>query len=232
MSDRFAVESVHGLAEPVRRYLLHSLSGGALISRRWRVEMRGRIRVGVRLPFTAIQDMDGSTFRWQASVPSSAVGLLKVTDSSGFGEDGTVGRILGRRVFADTGPDATRSAATRAVMESTIVPATLLPGSGAEWKSVGSDEIQFSRPEGDGSEPVTVRIDREGRAREVEALRWCVQKGHPGRLIPFRCTLEGERDFGGIRVPEHLTAGWVADGFTPFYWARITGLTSTAPRAD
>ena len=183
----------------------------------------------MRLPFTAVQDLDGSSFRWSASLPSSRVGLLRVTDTYGYGEDGTVGMVLGRRMFADTGADASRSAATRAVMESAMVPATLLPQTGVVWELGASEgEIRFRRPAVADAESVTVRIDRDGRAREVEALRWFVEKGQSGRLIPFRCVFGGERAFAGIRVPETLTAGWVTDEFRPFYWARITGLAAVS----
>lgn len=186
----------------MRRYLRRYVEPGVGLADAWFLRMEGSIRVGMWLPFEAEQEMDGSSFTWTASVPSRRFTLLRVTDSFSDGAGGTVGRVLGRRFMADTGPDAVRSAATRAVMESTIVPATLLPTRGTEWSAASDSEIRFRRPEVELAEEATVRIDASGKSREVEARRWRKERGGTGTFGTFLCRFEGEIDAHGIRVPE------------------------------
>ena len=135
-----------------------------------------------------------------------------------------IGRMAGRQVFADMSPDAARSAATRAVMESTMAPATLLPDTGVEWTASSENEIRFRRATVPLAEEVTIRIDGEGRVLEVEAPRWRKEKDKPGKLIPFLCRFTGETAFGGMTVPGKMIAGWVEDEFEPFFEARITSV--------
>lgn len=47
------------LPEPVRRYLRHALPGGPDASAGVRLQMTGKIKIGLCLPFTAVQDCDG-----------------------------------------------------------------------------------------------------------------------------------------------------------------------------
>jgi hypothetical protein len=186
--------------------------------------MKGRIKVGMWLPFEARQELDGSSFIWRARVPSDRFGILEVTDSFTGSKGGMVGRIAGRQLFADTGQDACRSAATRAVMESTMVPATLLPGTGAEWAASSETEIRFRRPGVPLAEEVTIRLDGDGLPVEVEAMRWLKEKKGPGSLVPFRCRLERFGEMAHQQIPVQLTAGWVREKFEPFFKARITSL--------
>lgn len=157
-------------------------------------------------------------------MPSDRFALLEVTDSYDQGRGGTVGRLAGRKLFADTGADAARSAATRAVMESTLAPATLLPSSGVRWAADSDREIRFHRPEIAEAGEVTIRIEEDGRPSEVEALRWRKEKNREGEMVPFRCCFSGERTFNGMTVPEGLVAGWVSGVFKPFFEARIASI--------
>jgi hypothetical protein len=217
----FDPASVADLDEPVRRSLRRVLDPGTQLAAAWRLGMKGSIRVGLKLPFEATQELDGSFFVWRARVPSKRFRLLEVTDSYRGGESGMIGRMAGLQVFADMSPDAARSAATRAVMESTMAPATLLPETGAEWIATSENEIRFRRAAVPLSEEVTVRIDEEGQVLEVEAQRWRKEKDKPGKLIPFLCRFTGEQNFGGMTVPRKLIAGWVDGDFEPFFEARI-----------
>ncbi|MGC5246744.1 DUF6544 family protein [Gordonia sp. DT219] len=230
MAAAFELAMLDGVEEPVRRYLAHVVAPGAQLSASWTLTMTGSIRVRARLRFAARQVLDGASFTWRARVPSNRLRPLEVTDFYRGGTGGTSGRLLGRQLFADTGPDVTRSAATRAVMESTMVPATLLPHTGVRWEVLSENAIRFRRPEVGDAEPVTVSIDALGRPGRVEALRWRADKNRPGRLVPFRATLSGERAFAGITVPEKIIAGWVTDDrFEPFYIARFA---QVSPGAD
>jgi hypothetical protein len=57
-----------GLDELVRRYFTHAISDGAPLSNGVRMAMSGRIKLGLWLPFTAEQRVDGRSFTWRARV--------------------------------------------------------------------------------------------------------------------------------------------------------------------
>ena len=59
---------LEGLDEPVRRYFSHAISDGAALPHGVRMAMSGHIKVGLWLPFTAEQTVDGRSFVWRARV--------------------------------------------------------------------------------------------------------------------------------------------------------------------
>ena len=61
-----------GLNEPVRRYFSHAISDGAALTSGVRMTMSGRIKVGLWLPFTTEQTVDGRSFTWRACVGARA----------------------------------------------------------------------------------------------------------------------------------------------------------------
>jgi hypothetical protein len=61
------------LPEPVRRYLHHALPGGLRGASGVQLRMTGKIKVGLWLPFTAVQACDGRSFQWRASVGRGAL---------------------------------------------------------------------------------------------------------------------------------------------------------------
>ena len=126
------------LDEPVERYLRHAVREGARPGGGVRLAMSGRIKVGLWLPFTAVETCDGRSFLWQAR---AARGPLAVTDRYAAGEGSTEGRLLGRvRLFHSADPDTTRSAAGRAALEAIWAPASLMPQHGVAWRAE-SDEV-------------------------------------------------------------------------------------------
>jgi hypothetical protein len=126
------------LDEPVHRYLAHALPGPAERASGVRLGMRGRIKVGAWLPFTASQQCDGRSFAWRACVGLGRATLLTVLDRFADGAGSTEGRLFGRRrVFGADGEDTTRSAAGRAALESMFAPMSLLPGRAVAWRAVG-----------------------------------------------------------------------------------------------
>jgi hypothetical protein len=105
-------EVLAGVDEPVRRLLGYAIREGAPIGRPLRLAMEGRIRVGVWLPFTAQQTIDGASFAWRAKVGKGRFAPLQVVDAYAHGTGSTEGRLLGRtRLFGARGADTTRSAA-------------------------------------------------------------------------------------------------------------------------
>lgn len=212
------------LEEPVRRYLDHALRGGGASG--VRLTMRGRIRVGAWLPFTATEECDGRSFTWRARV---AAGWLTVTDRFAAGAGSTEGRLFGRRrLFGADDDNTIRSAAGRAALESVFAPMSLLPERGVTWRVEAEDvvvaafDVPPERPE------VRMRIGPDGAVRSVSALRW----GNAGQraygYIPCGCEVHAERRFGAVVVPSSVTVGWWfgTPRYAPFFEAEVETLTA------
>jgi hypothetical protein len=216
-----------GLDEPVRRYLAHALREGAVLGDGVRLAMRGRIKVGLWLPFTASQEGDGRSFAWRARVGAGPLTLLTVVDRFADGAGSTEGRLLGRaRLFRSAGPDTTRSAAGRAALEAVFVPAALLPERGVAWRAetdeliVATWDVPPERPE------VRLRIDADGAVIAASAMRWG-DTGHGAHgYVPCGCEVHAETRFGDIVVPSRVTVGWWfgTPRYAPFFEAEIHDL--------
>jgi len=231
-ATRFDPARVATLAEPVRRYFTHAIEDGAPLGGT-QIQMRGRVKAGVWLPFTAEERCDGRSFDWDARVRLGPLRLLDVHDGYAAGIGATKGRLFGRLgVFGARDEHTTRSAAGRAALESVVFsPASVLPEHGVEWRATGHDEIvaRFDlppeRPE------VTVRLDRTGAIQSAYALRWS-NVGRTGHdYLRCGCTVHAEERFGPLVIPSSLTVSW---GFgtpreAPFFEAELTSVESIAP---
>jgi hypothetical protein len=195
--------------EPARRYFAHALrdgaAGGATL-----VGMRGRVRAGTWLPFSADERCDGHSFEWLARVRIGGVTVLRVSDSFADGRGRTEGRLFGRfRVFDSHDPDTARSAAGRAALESVVfAPSAVRPEDGVDWTALGDDELlaRFDLPP-EQSE-VRVRIDATGAVRSVSALRWGNPDGGGFDYVPCGCDVHAEQRFGDLVLPSRLTVSW------------------------
>jgi hypothetical protein len=216
-----------GLDEPVRRYFEHALHGDAHRARGVRLEMKGRIRAGRWLPFSARQESDGRSFTWRARDGVGRLTLLTVADGFAAGIGSTEGRLFGRRrVLHAEGPDTSRSAAGRAALEAVFSPMSLLPDRGVSWRAeeealiVASLDVPPERPE------LRLRIDGDGALRSVSALRW----GNAGQrefgYIPCGCEVRAERRFGDLVVPSSIEVGWWfgTPRYAPFFNAEVLAL--------
>jgi hypothetical protein len=167
---RFDPDELADADEPVRRYFAHALAPGTPLGGRVRLRMRGRIRVGRWLRFTADWEGDGRSFAWRAA--AGPRGVLRVLDRYAAGAACTDVRLLGRigLVHAD-GADTIRSGAGRAAVEGIWAPASLLPASGVRWRAEGDAlvagrwDVPPERPE------VWLRLDRDGAVRSA-----CVER--------------------------------------------------------
>lgn len=109
------------LPEPVQRYLTHALPSGQAVPRGVDLTMFGRIKVGVWLPFVAVQRCDGKSFVWRASVGLGPLRPLLVTDRYESGTGSMSGSLLGRwKLFEQADANVARSAAGRAALESVL----------------------------------------------------------------------------------------------------------------
>jgi hypothetical protein len=213
---------------PVGRYLAHALPGEeAQTARGVRLTMRGRIKVGAWLPFTATQECDGRSFTWRARVGAGRMTVLTVVDRFANGAGSTEGRLFGRRrAFGAAGEDTTRSAAGRAALEAVFAPMSLQPEREVEWRAedaevvVASFDVPPERPE------LRLRIDAQGALRSVSAPRWgnAGQRGYG--YIPCGCEVRAERRFGDVVVPSSVTVGWWfgTPRYAPFFQADVEAL--------
>ena len=226
---RFELSLVRDLDEPVQRFFAHAIAEGTALGDGVRLTMRGSVKVGAWLPFTAEQTVDGRSFEWLARVGWGPVTPLTVMDRYADGAGSTEGRLLGRvTVFRADDANTARSAAGRAALESVVfAPTTVLAAARrlvagrSEDVIVGRFDLPPERPE------VRARIDEHGRLRTVRALRW----GNPGRdafdYVACGCEVHAERRFGGLVVPSRLSVGWWFDTprYAPFFRARIDSVT-------
>jgi hypothetical protein len=227
----FTSDMLAGLDEPVRRYFSHAISDGAALMNGVRITMSGSIKVGLWLPFTAEQTVDGRSFEWRARVGRGPLTPLHVTDRYADAAGRTEGRLLGRfTLFHAEDVDTARSAATRAAVESVVfAPPSVLPGRGVTWRAetdeviVACFDLPPERPE------IRVCIDERGAIQTVSARRW----GNPGektfQYIPFGGDVHAERRFGDLVLPSTLSVGWWFDTprYAAFFRAEIDAVTPT-----
>jgi hypothetical protein len=225
VARRFASDMLAGVDEPVRRYFSHAISDGAPLPNGVSMAMSGRIKVGLWLPFTAEQTVDGRSFTWRARVGPGPLTPLRVVDRYAGAAGSTEGRLLGRvSLFHAEDINTARSAATRAAIESVVfAPPTVLPGRGVAWQAetenviVARFDLPPERPE------VRLRIDDHGAIRTVTALRWGNAGEKTFQYIPFGGEIHAERRFGDFVVPSALSVGWWFENprFAPFFKANI-----------
>jgi hypothetical protein len=222
---RFDRSLVSDLDEPVQRFFTHAIRDGAALGGGVRLRMTGRIKVGAWLPFSAEQTADGRSFAWRARVGWGPITPLRVVDRYADGAGVTEGRLLGRlTLFHADDLNTTRSAATRAALESVVfAPPSVLPSGGVAWSAetedliVGRFELSPEQPE------VHARIDERGALVTVSALRWGNAGEQTFRYIPCGCEVQADRRFGDLLVPSSLTVGWWFDTprYAPFFKAHI-----------
>ncbi len=220
----FDAAVLKGLDEPVRRYFEHALAPGAPLRPGMRLQMSGRIDVGIWMPFRGWWEGDGRSFRW--SVTSGPFGLpaLRVLDRFQDRHGSMDIRLRpGLKLVRAADEDTTRSAAGRAAAEAIWTPAGLLPQTGVQWRAE-SDELIVARVAVPPEYPdVTLRIDATGAVRSVSLPRW----GNVGQrvfgYIPFGGDIRAERRFGDVVVPSAVTVGWWygTPRYKPFFEAAI-----------
>jgi hypothetical protein len=228
---RLIAEMLAGLDEPVQRYFSHAISDGAALPNGLRIAMSGQIKVGLWLPFTAEQTVDGRSFEWRARVGWGPLTPLRVTDRYADAAGSTEGRLLGRLpLFHAEDVNTARSAATRAAIESVVfAPPTVLPGHGVTWRAE-TDSVILARFDLPPEHPeVRLRIDEHGAIRTVSALRWGNAGEKTFQYIHFGGHVHAERRFGDLLLPSTLSVGWWFDTprYAPFFRAEIGAVTPT-----
>ena len=217
-----------GLPEPARRWLGHAVPPGTPAWVSAELSMRGEIRLGGAWhPFSARQLITpGIGFVWAAR--TRVLGLpVAGYDRYGPGGGELRWRLLGLvPVLSAAGPDITRSAAGRLAGEAVLVPPAC---PGATWSAGTAPDTAVMTWVLDGErEDALIRVDPDGRLRELSMQRWGDPDGTGYGRHPFGVAFSEEADLAGVRVATVLRAGWAwgtdrqAEG--EFFRARIEGV--------
>ncbi|MFI7582136.1 DUF6544 family protein [Kocuria kalidii] len=217
--------AIAALPEPARRWLGRAVPPGTPAWSVAELSMRGEIRLGGAWhAFSARQLLaPGVGFVWAAR--TRVLGLpVAGFDRYGPGGGELRWRLLGVvPVLSAAGADVSRSAAGRLAGEGVLVP-TACPR--AVWSEGPAPDTAVMSWVLDGErEDTVVRVDPEGRLRELSMRRWGDPDGTGYGRHPFGVALSEEIDVDGVRVPAVLSAGWAwgserqAEG--EFFRARI-----------
>lgn len=207
-SDKvFSSAELEGLPEPVRRYLRTAIAPGTPLAVCARLRMRGRIKVGRWLPFSARQVLNPHEgFIWSARAAGVIAGSDRYFDGAGAMDWKLAGVVT---VAHADGPDVSQSAAGRAGGEGIWVPTALLPRFGVTWSA--ADEVHVTARLHLGPTPVEINLDLDpgGRIRSVVFDRWGEPDGTKSwAWHPFGGEITGYRSFGGLTVPSAGRFGW------------------------
>jgi hypothetical protein len=211
--------------EPVARYLAHALGDDWDQAPESHIKMRGRIKVGLWLPFHASWVGDGRSLDWRAAVGIGPLAVLRVRDRFAAGAGSMDLRLFGRvpLVHADD-EDTTRSAAGRAAAEGALwAPASLLPGRGVSWRAEADDHIVATCDVPPEQPEVHLRIDTRGAVSSVWLSRWTVTEGDGPGYVPFGVDVSDERAFGEMTIGVKISAGWWygTPRYKPFFEAEV-----------
>lgn len=195
---RFDPDTVAGLPEPARRFLLHVLPAGVPLANRVELEATGTIRLGSAWwPFRSTQTLTaGEGLVWSARVRRGPM-VVKGADSYRDGAGTMDFRLFGLvPVARASGPDVDRSAAGRLAAETLVwLPQAATPQAGATWSPVDEQRATVTLATPAGPIEVTPTVDDEGRVVAVAMRRWSDAATPPA-----------ERPFGGSITTEHVTA--------------------------
>lgn len=196
------------LPTPIERWLRHAIQPGTPLRRRVHVTMHGEIKIGRWRPFTARQLIAPDGYLWAADAgrfPMRVQGFDRYSEGTGQ----MSWRLLGVvPVVTARGADIDRSAAGRLASELLgLTPAGAL-APGVVWHPI-DDRQAIATVTIDGLDHhVTVSVGDDGAVQTISLPRWADADGGGFRLHTFGVICDGERTFGGYRLPHRIRAGW------------------------
>lgn len=212
---RFDPSTLTDLPEPAQRFLTAALPDGEPLATAVELEMEGRIKLGMWLPFTAHQYLrSGTGLVWAAEVGGR---LLRFVGADALVPDGArmQFRLHGRIPIVNaSGPDIECSGAGRLAAETAAwLPHALTPQAGATWKPLDDDRATVILATPRGPIDVDITIDDHGHLTDIDLQRWH-DSARPPRYEPFGATITSTSDIGGIRIAGAGDVGWDRDSTT------------------
>jgi uncharacterized protein DUF6544 len=166
-----------------------------------RLRMRGEIRLKRWKAFDAEEVIDHARgFVWKARVAGALSGFDALVDGRASARWNWLGVIP---VMRATGPDVTRSAIGRWLLESIWLPTMWRPDDGAAWEG---SKVTLTRFGETGS--LHMGFTERGGLRDFRMMRWGNPDGGPCRYHLFGGVVEEERRFGGFLLPSRVRVGW------------------------
>lgn len=214
----FRSGQVAALPAAARWYVEHAIAQGTPRVSVVRLQMRGEIRLKATWhPFDADQ-----VIRWDRGFVWRAKVRMKGLPVTGFdrwidGQGSMNWRILGIvPIVTASGPDVSRSAAERMLIEAVWLPSVLLDP-GVAWSERDATHVGADVTLREQHTHFELCLDEQGRIRSVSMLRWGNPEGHGYEALLFGGMAEEERTFGGFTIPSKLRIGWYfgTDRFEP-----------------
>lgn len=210
VEGRYSADLVHDQPGEVQRFFNHAIAPDTPFASAVTLEMEGQFRPkpeGGFAPFTATEILSNEGFLWEASVAFAPNRTVEGAD--GFGAQGGFTRFYLFRYLpkvSASGPEASQSAAARAVGEFLWFPHALLPQAGTAWSVKPDGRITFYREIHGWPVSGTLTLEPSGAVRELVMAR---HRGGPDKgLHTFVVTVEEYGVFARYTVPIRVRASW------------------------
>jgi hypothetical protein len=199
----FSKAHLDGLDGAARRYLEHALTDGATLAGSVDLRFGGTLRTergGEPLPLDATARIaPGHGYLIALEIAEAGVEGL---------ESYAAGRAEARYVrhgflpATDDGDHLDRSSRARFALEHVLIPSSLLPAAGVEWRNV-DEQVAIARLRIDGEDlELTIRVDAEGRLLDARVPRHAaLDRGGAFAVVPFVLEAAAERTYSGHTIP-------------------------------
>lgn len=211
--EPFTEDMVSGLPDPARRYFLHAILPGTPLASRLHWRYSASMKPGEQMPWMSLRAEQilakERGFVWRARAWRGPL-VLTVTDHYLDGEGRMRISLFGLLpVVNATGPDLSKSALGRLLVEGIALPSALLPGPHVQIEGVDESRFRAIVSLHGETTPITVTVDQAGRPREMVMPRWGnLTADGSYRYIPYGAAVDEERTFGGYTIPSSVRVGW------------------------
>lgn len=223
--ERFTLDQLEGLPEPVARYFHFALTPGQSLVRAAVLEQRGEFRTGGPdspwLPLTARQHFSAQPpgFVWDASIRMAPGVPVRVRDAYRRGAGSMQAQIAGVFSVVDQHdrPELNQGALQRYLAEAPWLPTALLPGPGLTWEAMDARTARATLT--DGGLSVSMEFTFGDRGEIVRSFTPARFREVQGRYIPtpWGGTYHGYEPLAGMQIPREAEVSWFfPEGPSPY----------------
>jgi len=212
-AEPFNADMVVALPDPARRFFLHALQPGTRLASKLHWRYSGELKAGKGMPWLSLKAEQivviDRGFVWKARANKGPI-VLTAADHYLDGEGRMRVSLFGLfPVVNATGPDLSKSALGRLLIESAVLPSALLPSPNVQIEGIDRYHFRASVSLHGETTPITLTVDEDGRLKEILIQRWGNQTEDGSfRYIPYGATVLEERTFGGYTIPSRVAIGW------------------------